>query len=155
MSSVSPASGTTGVALNSTVTAIFSEAMTASTISTSTVELRAPGNVLVTATVTYDSATRTATLQPSAALIQTTTYSATVKGGATDPRVKDLAGNALASNFTWSFTTATPDTTPPTVSSVTPTAGATGVASTTAVTATFSEAMDATSIGPTSFELRN
>src|SRR5262245_18644822 len=155
VTSVTPTSGATNVALNATVTATFSEAMTASTINTSTIELRAPGNVLVTATVTYDSATRTATLQPSVALIQTTTYTATVKGGATDPRVKDLAGNALASNFTWSFTTATPDTTPPSVSSVSPTAGATGVASTTAVTATFSEAMDAATIGTTSFELRN
>ena len=30
----------------------------------------------------------------------------TVRGGATDPRVKDVAGNALAANDTWSFTTA-------------------------------------------------
>jgi len=155
VASVTPTSGATGIALNTTVTATFSEAMDSTTINTSTIELRAPGNVLVTANVTYDSATRTATLQPTAALIQTTTYTATVKGGATDPRVKDLAGNALAANFTWSFTTTTPDTTPPTVSSVTPTSGATGVAATTAVTAVFSEAMDATTIGTTSFELRN
>jgi len=155
VSSVSPASGATGVALNTTVTATFSEAMDSTTINTSTFELRAPGNVLVTANVTYDGASRTATLTPTAALIQTTTYTATVKGGATDPRVKDLAGNALASNFTWTFTTTTPDTTPPTVTSVSPANGATGVAANTAVTATFSEAMDATTINTSSFELRN
>jgi hypothetical protein len=28
-----------------------------------------------------------------------------VKGGATDPRVKDAAGNAMAGSVTWSFTT--------------------------------------------------
>jgi hypothetical protein len=34
-----------------------------------------------------------------------TTYRATISGGTTQPRVQDLAGNALATNFTWSFTT--------------------------------------------------
>ena len=38
-------------------------------------------------------------------LAATTTYTATVKGGTTDPRVKDTAGNALATNRVWSFTT--------------------------------------------------
>src|SRR5439155_166664 len=43
-------------------------------------------------------------------LAPNTTYTATMTTGA-----KDLAGNALASNFVWSFTTgATPDTTAPT-----------------------------------------
>ena len=32
-------------------------------------------------------------------------YGTTVRGGATDPRVKDTAGNALAANATSSFTT--------------------------------------------------
>ena len=78
-------------------------------MATSTFDLRAPGNVLVSAVVTYDSATRTATLDPSASLALATTYMATVHGGATDPRAKDTAGNALAQDFVWSFTTsATP-----------------------------------------------
>jgi hypothetical protein len=34
-----------------------------------------------------------------------TVYTVTVRGGASDPRVKDLAGNALATNDSWSFTT--------------------------------------------------
>jgi hypothetical protein len=34
-----------------------------------------------------------------------TRFTATVRGGATDPRVKDLAGNSLAGSVTWSFTT--------------------------------------------------
>ena len=49
----------------------------------------------------------TATLDPTADLAPATTYTATVRGGATDPRVKDAAGNALAANVVWSFTTAT------------------------------------------------
>ena len=42
------------------------------------------------------------------------------------PGVKDVAGNALASDYNWSFTTVAGDITPPTVSSVTPVNGATG-----------------------------
>ena len=101
-----PASGGTNVATSTPVTVTFSEALTASTVSSSTFELRNASNVLVTSTVSYNTATRTATLTPSAALTASTTYTVTVRGGTTDPRVKDVAGNALAANATWSFTTA-------------------------------------------------
>ena len=63
---------------------------------TGTVEVRTPANTLVAGTVSYDAASRTATLVPSAALTASTVYTATVRGGATDPRVKDTSGNALA-----------------------------------------------------------
>jgi hypothetical protein len=55
--------------------------------------------------VVYNASTRRATLNPSGNLAARTRYTATVRGGATDPRVKDLAGNPLAGNVTWSFTT--------------------------------------------------
>src|SRR5204863_2953 len=58
----------------------------------------------------------TATLQPSASLTSATTYTATLLAGANG--IKDSAGNALASDYTWSFTTATVDQTPP-ISAVT------------------------------------
>jgi hypothetical protein len=154
VTTVSPTSGATGVPTTTAVTAAFSEAMNASTITTSTFELRNPSNTLIPATVTYNSTTGTATLQPTSALAGATTFTATVRGGATDPRVKDVAGNALAANFTWSFTTAVPDSTPPTVTAVTPTSGSTGVSIGTAVTATFSEAMDATTVSTSTVELR-
>ncbi len=102
----SPSAGATGIAANTTVTATFSEAMNAMTVNATTFELRNTSNALVTATVAYDVATRTSTLTPSAALANNATYTAIVKGGLTDPRVKDVAGNALAANATWSFTTA-------------------------------------------------
>ena len=54
-----------------------------------TFELRDPSSNLVTATVTYDAATKTATLVPQSSLGFSTTYTAIVKGGAIDPRVKD------------------------------------------------------------------
>jgi hypothetical protein len=152
VTTTTPASGATNVTTSTTVTAAFSEAMNASTITTSTFQLRNPAGTLVTATVAYNATTRVATLTPSSALTGgPTTYTATVVGGTNG--VKDLAGNSLASNQTWSFTTA--DTTPPTVSAVSPASGATGVSLATTVSATFSEAMNAATITATTFVLKN
>ena len=80
--------------------------MNATTINTSSFSLRNPANQLVTAGVSYDSVTRTATLTPSSPLGKQTTYTATVKGGSTG--VKDMAGNALVASVSWSFTTGIP-----------------------------------------------
>jgi len=107
----------------------------------------------VTGTVSYNASTRVATLTPAASLAPSTTYTATVLGGASG--VKDLAGNALATNTTWSFTTAAPDTTAPTVTAVTPAAGSTGVARGTNVTATFTEAMNAATINGSTVFVRS
>ncbi|MGZ8906989.1 MAG: DUF4082 domain-containing protein, partial [Methylobacter sp.] len=101
----SPSEGSTGLSQSTIVTVTFSEPMDAATINGSTFELRDSTNTLVLATINYNATTQTATLVPSASLAGSTTYSATVKGGAVDPRVKDLSGNALASSVTWSFTT--------------------------------------------------
>jgi hypothetical protein len=106
VSSTSPADATTGVSASASVTATFSEALDISTVGTNTFELRNAANTLVSSSVSYDAASRTATLTPSAPLAASTTYTATLKGGSTDPRIKDLAGNALATSPMWSFTTA-------------------------------------------------
>jgi hypothetical protein len=102
---VTPAAGAADVALDVVLTASFSEAMDPATIGTSTVELEDGAGNVVPATVSYDDASQTASLTPGAALANGTQYTATVRGGAADPRVKDLAGNALAGDYTWSFTT--------------------------------------------------
>jgi len=86
------------------VTATFSEAMNASTITTGTFVLRNPSNAVVAATVSYNATTRVATLDPSQPLSGSTTYTATITGGSAG--VKDAAGNPLANNVVWSFTTA-------------------------------------------------
>jgi len=57
------------------------------------------GSTSVAGTVTYSGTT--ATFTPSAALAGGTVYTGTITTGA-----KDAAGNALASNYSWSFTTA-------------------------------------------------
>jgi len=108
VTSFSPAAGATNVIANTNVTVTFSEAMNPATVNGSTVELRNPSNTLIPATVSYDAASFTATLAPAATLSMGVTYTARVKGGSTDPRVKDLASNALVADVTWTFTTGSP-----------------------------------------------
>jgi hypothetical protein len=102
---VTPANGATDVAPRSNVEATFSEAMDPTTISGSTFTLLKQGATTPVATaVSYDSANKKATLDPNADLDPSATYTATVKGGASG--VKDLAGNPLAADKSWSFSTA-------------------------------------------------
>jgi hypothetical protein len=72
-------------------------------LTTTTFVLRNSSNTVVSAAVTYDAANRVATLTPSQTLAPSTTYTVTVSGGSGG--VKDLAGNALARDYIWSFTT--------------------------------------------------
>ena len=153
-----PSSGATGVSVTTTVTARFNRAMTAATINSTTFQLRDAANALVPATVSYNASTFIATLRPSNPLAVATRYTATVRGGSTDPRVKDASGNWMSSNITWSFTTAasaTGDTTPPAVIARTPSTGATGVSLISTVTARFSEAMNPATVNGSTFQLRN
>ena len=150
MVSVTPLSGATGINTSTSVVANFNEAINPSTVTGTTFRLRGPGNTLVTATVSTSASQ--ITLTPSAVLAGSTTYTATITGGGSG--VKDLSGNALASNYVWSFTTAVVDVTPPTVNSVTPTSGATGVSTGTTVVANFSETINAASVTGTTFQLR-
>ncbi len=109
----SPASGASGVATDANVTATFSEPMDPATISGANVELRDPSNALVPATVTYNAAQRRAILDPNSALQNSTTYTATVKGGPGGVEDDADPGNPLAADSTWSFTTAAPPPPPP------------------------------------------
>ena len=106
VSSTSPADSATGVTQSAIITASFSEAMDPATINGTTIELRDPANNLVAAAVSYDIGLQTAMLDPIDSLFSSTTYTVLVRGGLVDPRLKDLAGNALADDYTWSFTTA-------------------------------------------------
>ncbi|MBI2826642.1 MAG: DUF4082 domain-containing protein, partial [Planctomycetia bacterium] len=105
VTALTPVGGSTNVATNAAVAVTFNEAMTASTVNASTVLLM-DGASAVTATVSYDAATRTATLTPGAALGNSKTYAVVVKGGASG--VEDVAGNAMATDVVSSFTTAAP-----------------------------------------------
>ena len=148
VSSTVPTAGASAIAVGANVTATFSEAMTAASLTTTSFSL-APtaGGSAVPASVAYNAATQVATLDPSAALVAGVSYTATITTAAAD-----LAGNTLLAAHTWTFTTApAADTTPPTVSSRTPLAAATNVGVSTNVTATFSEPV--TGVSGTSFTL--
>jgi hypothetical protein len=103
VTSISPASSATGVAINDAITATFSAAMNVATISASTFTVSGG----VTGTVVYDVASKTATFAPASSLAVNTLYTATVTTG-----VKDISGEAMAANYTWSFTTAPAGTGP-------------------------------------------
>ena len=145
--SVAP-TGASGACTNTIVSATFSEAMNPSTINVSTFTLAGPNSASVSGVVTYNSTSNTAIFTPSSNLAINTSYTATITTG-----VKDMFGNALASDDVWTFTTGVVTCTglgAPTVVSVTPADGACPNA---AVTATFSEAMNPSTINASTFTL--
>jgi hypothetical protein len=140
-----PLNTTSNVPINQKITAIFSQAMNPATVvasGTFTVAVAGVGGAAVTGTVTYVAATNTATFAPTANLLPSTLYTATVNTPA-----QSAAANALASSYAWSFTTGkTADTTPPTVIATNPASGITGVPANQAITATFSKVVDPATI---------
>ena len=130
----SPADGATDVAVNTTVSATFSESMDPASIPTSGNALTlSEGANTVSGTVSlYDDTLKLTTQEP---LLPNTTYTAMVNTGPTD-----LAGNPFPGDLSWTFTTGSAeDTTPPTVVSTSPADGATEVSVSTTISATFSE----------------
>jgi N-acetylglucosamine-6-sulfatase len=96
VTSTSPAANATGVAPSANVTATFSEAMMSSSINGTTFKLFKKGSTTkIGAAVSYDGATKKATLDPTNNLRLGTTYKAVVTTGA-----KDLASNQLDQNTT-------------------------------------------------------
>ena len=142
--------GATGVPTNQALSAVFNEAMTPSTITAATFTLAAPGGVAVSGTVSYLAPGSIATFVPAAALAPSAVYTATITTGA-----KDAQGDPLPSNYVWTFTTAAaPDTTPPTVISTIPANLAVNVPTNQAIAATFSKAMNASTLNSSSFTLQ-
>ena len=147
VTSTVPVDGSLSAAINANLTATFSEAMDPATISGTTFTLQ-QGSTPVTGVVSYTG--KTATFNPTGNLLASTLYTATVTTGA-----KDLAGDALAANKVWTFTTGlAADITPPTVASTVPADTASSVALNTSVIATFSEVMDPATISGTTFTLQ-
>ncbi|HSC90581.1 MAG TPA: LamG-like jellyroll fold domain-containing protein [Gaiellaceae bacterium] len=105
VTATTPASGAIDIPVSATVTATFSEAMDATSLTSASFELKDGSGTAVPATVTYDPITAKATLAPSGALVYGTTYTAVVHGGTSGSRAKDMSGNALAADKTWTFST--------------------------------------------------
>ena len=144
---VAPVDGAADVALDANVTATFNEPMDGSTITGTTFTVK-HGITSVSGNVTYSGVT--ATFNPTGSLIANTIYTATITTGAKDP-----SANALASNYVWHFSTPPADTTPPIVVLSVPICNATDVPLNTLISATFSEAMDNSTIDTTTFTLFN
>jgi len=97
---VSPADLATNVAIDSTITATFSEGMDVSTMLNAANFTVAAGTTAVSGTVAYNVQNKKAIFAPASNLVAGTTYTATIAVGA-----KDLAGNALAAAKVWTFET--------------------------------------------------
>jgi hypothetical protein len=102
VTSRAPAPNAVGISTGGTVTATFSEPVTAATVA---MALTGPGGA-VPGSVSYSAATSTATFTPAAALANSTSYTAAVSGAA------DPSGNVMTP-VSWSFSTAGPAGPPP------------------------------------------
>jgi len=145
-----PADKAIGIPLNQVVSATFNEKMNPATITQesftltgSTAIAGAKAVTVVTGTVSYSGVT--ASFTPTSALTPNTTYTGRIK-----TLVKDLMGNALNVDYTWSFTTGIP----PTVTSTDPANSAISVVLNKIVTATFSVAMDPATISATTVSVK-
>lgn len=140
---LTPESEATDVAITTAVTATFSTPMDEASINDTTFTLTGPENTAVAGSVSYSMANMTATLVPTDDLAPSTTYTAVVT---TDAQTE--AGDALASERRWRFTTATNDATPAFVeiTGVNPINNGTGVCTDRSARATFSEQLEPSTI---------
>jgi hypothetical protein len=143
--STGPLANATGVALNSSVSAVFSVNMNANAASKLTLKHGtdnvAGASVLSGATVTFT---------PTAMLLPTTLYTASISKS-----VANSDGTTMLQDFSWNFTTgAAPDVTKPTVTLSSPLNNAIGVAVNGKVVITFSEAMDVSTFTADNFSMK-
>lgn len=139
----SPANGETGVPLSKIITATFNESMRPSTITGASFTIA--GGAMVSGIVTY--AGETASFSPVNPLLPNTTYTGKITTAA-----KDLKGNALQTEYVWSFSTGA--TVVPMVISTDPINLATGVVLNKVVQASFNMPMDPLTINATTVTLR-
>jgi uncharacterized protein (TIGR03437 family) len=145
--STAPANAASGVPFANKLSATFSEAMDPATLTAVTFTLQ-QGATVIPGSVSYSGTS--ATFTPAGALVPLTVYTATITTGA-----KDLAGNALAANYPWIFTTGTTaNTTPPTVISTSPANASSGASISNPITATFSESLDPLTITTASMSMQ-
>lgn len=145
----SPAGAATAVAVNSRVCATFSEPIDPATLTNTAVKLTGPRGGTETGTVAIGASSNLLCFVPGTDLAGNATYTAVVT---TD--VRDLAGNALAAPFTFTFTTrVTRDDTTPFVAMKSPDNGAVNVAVNQKIVVNFSEAVDPASLNAATFTL--
>ena len=143
VSATVPMNAATNASVSTPCTATFNKAMVAATLNTATMQVSGPGATPVAGVVTF--AGTSATFMPAGTLARNTVYTATITTGA-----QDLAGNGLAANYGWTFTTGALPDTAPTVNATVPLNTATDVPVNSACMATFSKPMDPATLNATS-----
>lgn len=147
VASVTPAANSNAVTRSINPSVIFSEAINPSTVTASTFSVK-QGTTAVGGTITVSGTT--ATFTPPDLLAANASFVATITTG-----VKDVAGNALTANYSWTFTTAAEaDVTPPAVLSVVPALSATSIALNSIVKVNFSEPVNSSTVTATTFTLK-
>ncbi|MDQ0677016.1 subtilisin family serine protease [Arthrobacter pascens] len=136
VTALTPAADKTAVPVGSNVTATFSTPVQG--LGTGTFVLKNSAGTVIPAAVSYNAATRTATLDPASNLAVDGTFTATLVGGAT--AIRDAAGTPLATTR-WTFVTGPA----PTVAGFTPGSNAHLVKRGNNITVTFSEAVQGVS----------
>ncbi|VAW61951.1 hypothetical protein MNBD_GAMMA09-178 [hydrothermal vent metagenome] len=101
VSSTSPENSATAVLRNSILSASFDEDLFAVTVDATSFTFEETGSNGISGTVSFDSASNVASFAPDNELAMLTAYTATLSTAITD-----LSGNALATDYRWSFTTA-------------------------------------------------
>ena len=96
VTSVTPSSGATGVAVSVAPSATFSQPVTPSTVSFT---VQGSGGNAVAGAVSFNAADTVATFTPTSSLAGDTTYTATVSGA------QNASGTPMSSPYSWSFTT--------------------------------------------------
>lgn len=142
VSATDPLDGAFGVPLNKIVTVTFNEEMNPETINQSSI-LITIGETPVAGTVTYSGTT--ATFTPASRLAINTLYTGRIKTS-----VKDVAGNALQTDYVWTFTTGLS----PLVVSTDPANLAVDVALNKVITATFNMAMNPLTLNAATFTVK-
>ena len=143
--STSPENGATDVPLEKIVTATFNGKMNPETITNAAFTLQ--GAEKVAGTLTYNTENNTLSFAPASPLAPATTYTGRVAAS-----VKDERGNALQTDYVWTFSTGA--TVSPVVIATDPENNATGVVLNKIIAASFSVPMDPLTLTAATFTLK-
>ena len=158
VSSITPANGTTLVPISMQVVVVFNTNMDATTLNgTSNIYLRRTGAGAdrTPTSIVYTAATRTAvaTFSGAQSLVVNSEYNIRLSRN-----IRTSANVRINGGTTWTgeyYFRTTPEVVPPTVTITSPANGATGIALTTLITASFSEDMDVSTLTNSNFYLNN
>jgi hypothetical protein len=100
VTATSPTDNATQISGAADVRATFTQALDPATVTSASFVLTGPGGAAVSATTSYDAASRTTILRPAASLQPSTAYAATLTTA-----IRSAGGSALGAPVTWHFTT--------------------------------------------------